>query len=155
MLTSRTLLEMLNDRGLSLTELVVTVALIGLVAVITIPLLVGYLSSATVNWAALEVQGGLNRAKLLAVNTRQSICVQVAPTSYQLRQGTCAGAAWTGPGSTAAGNFRLASNVILTANQSPIFTQFGAASQTGTLTVAAGGRTLTVSVQASGRVTIP
>jgi type II secretion system protein H len=148
-----------SERGYSLAELVVVLALIAIMAFIAVPFLLTYLPSATVNYAARELQNGLNRAKFMAVTTRQPICVQPTASGYQFFQNTtCAGTPWSGTGTDANGIFSLANNinVALAAGANPVFNQFGVAVQTGTLKVTGTtGLSTTVSVQASGRVTIP
>jgi type IV fimbrial biogenesis protein FimT len=146
-----------GQSGFSLYELLITVAVIGILAFVAIPFLLTYLQSATVNWASREIQSALNRAKMLAVTTRQNICVQVVTGGYRFRTGNCAGATWRGPGTDAAGTFRLRDSVTVSNTGSdPIFTPFGIASQTGTFTVnSSSGQTRTVTVLSTGRVTIP
>ncbi len=145
------------SQGFSMLELLFVIAIIGIVALITTPLFLSYLQAATVRTGAAEIQSGLNRAKQFAVTTRQNICVQLVAGGYRFLQGGCGGAAWVGLGTDTTGTFRFPNNVTATnAGTSPIFTQFGTASQTGTLTVTGpGGITLTVSVSPSGRITVP
>jgi type II secretion system protein H len=145
-------------RGYSLSELVVVIAIIGIMGAAAVPWLLSALPGATVTWGAREIQGSLMRAKMLAMSTRQTICVQVVSGGYQFVQGGCAGTVWTGPGTDSTGTFRPSPNSFTVTNggASPIFTPFGNASQTGVLTVTAqGGGSRTVTVTASGRVTIP
>lgn len=147
-----------SQKGYGLAELLVVVAVIAIMAFIAVPWMLTYIPSATVNYAAREVQGSLNRAKLLAVATRQSICVKVVAGGYQFVQVSCGGTVWTGTGTDGAGVFRVANNITVTlsAGASPIFTQFGVAAQTGSFKVTASGAPQqTISVNAAGRVTIP
>ena len=146
-----------TQRGFSLSELLVAMAIIAIMALATIPFLLTYLPSATLTWTTREMQSAITRAKMLAVTTRQSICFNIVPGGYQFLIVNCSGTAWKGPGTDSGGTFRVRDNVTVTnAGTSPIFTQFGTASQTGTITVTTpGGPSRTVTVSATGRVTIP
>lgn len=147
-----------DPKGFSLMELLVTIGLIGVLAAIAIPMWFAYVPAATLNGAARQVQSGLNQARLLAISTRQNICVQVVPGGYQFRQINCGGQAWTGLDTDGTGTFRpfTSNNITLTGPVSPIFTPFGTASQAAVLTVTGPqGQTLTVTVVPSGRVSIP
>ena len=148
-----------SESGYTLPELLVVIAILGIIAFIAIPVFLSYLPGATAGYAARELQSGLNRAKLMAVTTRQPVCVQPTASGYRFFQNTtCTGTPWTGTGTDANGVFSLTNNVTvaLAAGSNPIFNQFGVAIQTGTLKVTGRtGASMTVSVQASGRVTIP
>src|SRR5207245_9418894 len=90
---------------------------------IAVPLPLTYRPSATVNYAARELQSGLNRAKLMAVTPRQSVCVQPTASGYRFFQNTtCTGTPWSGTGTDANGVFSLANNitVALAAGANPI-----------------------------------
>ena len=146
-----------GQRGCSLSELLVAIAVIATMSLASLPFLLTYLPSVTLTWAARDMQSALNRAKLLAVTTRQSICVQVIPGGYQFLTVNCAGTSWKGSGTDSGGTFRLPNNITASnAGSSPIFTKFGTASQTGTITVTGpGGQSRTVTVSAMGRIVIP
>jgi prepilin-type N-terminal cleavage/methylation domain-containing protein len=150
-----------NNLGFSLIELVVVVAVLGILASMALPQLISYLTVATSNAGLQEMRVALGRAKQLAITTRQNICVVVTvsfPPTYQFRQGNCGGPAWLGPGTNAAGNFTLESTVTLAnGGASPIFTPLGTAVQGGTLSVTpySGGSAQTVTVTTAGRITAP
>jgi prepilin-type N-terminal cleavage/methylation domain-containing protein len=143
-----------NNRGFSITELVVVMAVLGILASMALPQLLSYLRVATSNAGRDEMRVALGRAKQLAITRRQNICVAVtagSPPSYQFRQGNCDGPA-------GADKFTLASAVNLAnAGANPIFTPLGTAAQAGTLSVTphSGGSAQTVTVTAAGRITVP
>lgn len=144
------------ERGFTAAELLIVISVALIMVAIAIPWWLSYWSTATVRGGAQEVQLGLNRARMLAISTRQNICVEIVAAGYRFRQGTCAGTAWVGTGTDATGLVGAPADVTVTSPANPIFTQFGTASQTATLTVTgSGNRTLTVTVLPSGRVTIP
>jgi len=150
-----------NNRGFSLTELAVVLAVLGILASTALPQLINYLTVATIKAGTQEMRVALARAKQLAITTRQNICVAVTvsfPPTYQFRQGNCGGPAWLGPGSNAAGNFTLESTLVLAnGGANPIFTPLGTAAQAGTLSVTpySGGTSQTVTVTTAGRITVP
>ena len=86
-----------NNRGFSLIELVVVVAVLGILASMALPQLISYLTVATSTAGLQEMRVALGRAKQLAITSRQNICVTVtagSPPTYQFRQGNCGGPAW-------------------------------------------------------------
>ena len=141
-----------GQQGFSLSELSAAIAVMSIMALSGLPYLLTYLPSVTLTWAARDMQTALNRAKMVAVTTRQSICVQMVAGGYKFLTVNCAGASWKGPGTDSGGTFRLPDNITASdGGSSPIFTKFGTASQTGTITVTGpGGRTRTVTVSAMG-----
>ena len=150
-----------NNRGFSITELIVVMAVLGILASMTLPQFLSYLRVATSNAGRQEMRAALGRAKQLAITSRQNICVAVTasfPPTYQFRQGNCAGPAWIGPGSNGVGSFTLASaDNLANGGANPIFTPLGTAAQAGTLSVTphSGGSPQTVTVTTAGRITVP
>jgi prepilin-type N-terminal cleavage/methylation domain-containing protein len=150
-----------GERGYTLAELLVVIAVIAIMAFIAIPFMTSYMPSATVNYAAREVQQALNRAKLQAVATRQRVCVKATAAGYQFWTGVTAacagGAVQVVTGSNATGTFPLANNIALAlVTTNPVFNQFGVPDQTGQFRVTGtGGVSRTITVQGNGRVTIP
>src|SRR5438132_7332971 len=124
-----------SEHGYTLNELLIVLVLIGTMTVIAVPFLLSYLPSATINYSARELQSGLNRAKLMAVTTRQAVCVRPTGSGYQFFQNTtCTGTPWSGTGTDANGVFALTNSITVTlaAGSNPVFNQFGVAVQTGT-----------------------
>jgi prepilin-type N-terminal cleavage/methylation domain-containing protein len=144
-----------SNRGFSATEILVVLAIVGLIVVVALPFMLTSWPAIMTRWAARDVQAGVNRARLRAVTTAQSMCVATVPGGYQIRQGSCGGAPWTGEGTAGTGTFRPSNGVTVSdGGTSPVFTQFGTASTAGTLTVTGpGGYTVTITVWPSGRVT--
>lgn len=147
----------LDQRGFSLAELLVVIAVIGILAAMAFPLMMTYVRSSTVRAGAQELRTGLNRAKQLAITLRQNVCVQpFGGTGYQFRQNTCAGALLAAANITGAdstGTFRLQNNVTVTSGAPATFTPLGSATLAGTYTVTGSpGNTLNVTVSVAGRI---
>jgi prepilin-type N-terminal cleavage/methylation domain-containing protein len=145
----------LDRRGVSLAELIMVMAIIGLVAAASTPWLITYWRSATLKAAAEELAAGLNRGRQLAISQNQSVCIEVVGTRYRYRLNGCGGTIWTGPGTDANGLYGLANNVTLAANANPVFDYLGAATgATLTVTNPPDATILKVVVSVSGRVRI-
>jgi type II secretory pathway pseudopilin PulG len=149
----------LGLRGVGLAELIVVVAILGLLAAVGVPYLVSYWQASTLTAGAQELQTILNGARQLAIRNNTSVCVKRNTTSVQYITNGCGGTVWTGAGSDNAGWIPLVNGITITAGPAPdvIFTYLGAAAPGGTYTVKApsNAQTVTVTVAGSGRVTIP
>lgn len=150
-----------DSRGLTATELLVTVGIIGILAALGLPSLLSYYQASALTSGAQELQSLLNRGRQLAISQNQNVCVEQATSKIRFRTSTgvnCGGTVWVGSGTDANGYFALTNGVeISSATANVIFNYLGAAPQTGSYTVRnpADGRTTTVTVTASGRITIP
>ncbi len=148
-------------RGFSLVELLVTVAIIGIAAVIALPSLLGYLRASTLTAGAQQLQSTLSSARQLAIRQNTSVCIERAGARVRFfTNTTCTGTPWAGAGTDGDGWIALANGVeISAAPGAPIvFSFMGAATPAGTYTLrnpSYAAQTLTVTVAASGRVTIP
>jgi Tfp pilus assembly protein FimT len=143
--------------GYTFAELLAVVTVVGVLALIGVPAVLGYLQTTSVREAARELQAGLNRARATAIMTHRNICVALSGTTgYQMLQDSCAGTALT-PDDAPSGVFTLGNNMTLgNAGNAPVFTPFGTASPGAVFTVQEpGGASGTVTVAVSGRVSVP
>lgn len=146
-----------NERGFSITELIVVIGLIGLLSLLAVPSLLSYWQSSSLTAGAEQLASVMNRARQLAIRSNTSVCVERSGTRVRLRTVSCAGAIWTGVGTDSAGLIQIANSLQVTnATANAIFTNVGGASTIGTYTLTdpSTSRTRTVAVSASGRVTI-
>ena len=152
-----------SARGYSMTELIVVVAIIAVIMSVSAPLLWTYYRSAALRAAAEQTVTMLNNARQFAIRMNTTVCVTVDATGMQYHQGTCGAAAYTGPGTDAAGYIKLDAGLTLSANNNVCFGYLGAAPSplpagclggaTYTITRAQGG-TMNVIVASTGRVRI-
>ena len=146
-----------------MAELVVVIAILGTLAVASIPTLSTYLRSATLRAGAEEAVAILNGARYLAIRLNTTVCVRNDGTRAQYRVGGCGATAWTGAGTDAGGNIRLANNLRVSGSDNLCFNPLGAGAATpapcapnGTLVVThpGGGATLRVVMATTGRLRI-
>lgn len=150
--------------GFSLNELVVIMAIIGVIAAFSLPTLTSLVQAQRTQGAARELVAMLNQARHLAItrNTSFSVEVQATPQGGQVRycSGTvtpCPGGnVWTGPGTGANGWMTMANGDRIVLSPQITFTSLGASSTAGTLRVqnAEGSSCLDVIVSAAGRIRI-
>jgi type II secretion system protein H len=148
--------RVLGRRGFTVVELLVVMAITGLVTASSVPWMITYWRSAALRGAAEEVAAGLNSGRQLAISQAQRVCVQVTNNRYRYVLNGCGGTVWTGPGTDANGFFGVSNNVGVTTNVNPIFDYLGAANPGATLTVTnpQGGTSLSVVVSVAGRVRV-
>jgi type IV fimbrial biogenesis protein FimT len=154
--------DIVNARGYTLTELLVVVAVIAITIGVSIPTLWSYYRSAALRSAGEQTVSMLNGARQLAIRQNTTVCVTVDTTGMQYHVGTCGAAAWTGPGTDAAGYMRLDTGLTLGGDTNLCFSYLGAGTTTpgpclsgGTLTVTrAQGGTMNVIMATTGRLRI-
>ena len=146
-----------NQSGFSLGELLMIVAVIGIVSVLATPAFISYSQAARLKGGAQELATILNQGRQLAITRNTTACVVQAGNKVRIRISSCTGTIWTGPGTDGSGWFTLTEDVrVSAATASVIFTHLGTASTAGTYTVLnpQTNRTLSVIVALSGRITI-
>ena len=146
--------------GFSAAELLVVIAVMGVLSTISIPFFLSYYRVAAVKSASQQVVALMDQARGLAVQTNSTlgVCVHLpSTTQMQFVQDGCGGAVWIGPGTDAAGNINLPQGFTMGPATDVVFDYLGAAlpAVTYTVTNASTGATLTVSVAISGRITSP
>jgi prepilin-type N-terminal cleavage/methylation domain-containing protein len=150
--------------GFTVAELVIVIAVIGILAVMAVPSFLTYLRAAALKSGAQQVVTLVNQARELAIKENTKVCAKrssATQMTYVLNSdGSCVGSGpWIGTGTDAAGNIQLPVGITVTASgNGAIFDYVGSAvtaPATYTLTYTQTGATLTVSVAASGRITIP
>jgi Tfp pilus assembly protein FimT len=148
----------LREAGFSVTELAVVIALVGVLFTVTIPFFLTYYRAAAARANVQQVITLFNQARELAIKQNDTVCVSM-PSSTQMvfLLSTCAGAAWTGPGTDAAGNFNLPQGFTIGPLTNLTFNYLGAAgaATTYTMTDSTTSATSTISVSLTGRVTSP
>ena len=120
----------MNARGFTMAEIMVVLAIAGVLATFVAPTLSSYARTVTLQAAARELATSINLGRQVAISRNTTVCVEVsAPTNIRLRIGGCGGAIWTGPGTDGSGVIKISSSSALqistTANV--VFTSLGAA----------------------------
>ena len=147
-----------REAGFSVTELVVVIALIGVLFVMTVPFFLSYYQAAAARANVQEVITLFNQARELAIKQNDVVCVNM-PTNTQMAflLSSCAGTAWTGAGTDSAGNINLPQGFTIGPLTNVTFNYLGAAgaATTYTMTNSTTGQTSTISIALTGRVTSP
>ncbi len=158
---ARTLLK--NSMGFSLMELIIVITVIGIMAAVSIPMMLSFIQASQTRGAAQELTTLLNHARQLAITNNSSYSVEVQ-ANPQNRMRFCAGTttpctdanAWKGPGTDGSGWRSLANDVRITAASATAltFSSLGAATTAGTVRVQNSGGTscLDAVVSPSGRI---
>ncbi len=147
-----------DQRGFSLTELVVLIAVVGVLSLMTIPFFVRYYQAAAARADLQQVITLFDQARSLAIQQNNTVCVTM-PTNTQmvLRLNGCAGAVWTGPGTDGVGNINLPQGFTIGPLNNMTFNYLGAAgaATTYTMTNSTTWDTNTITIALTGRVTSP
>lgn len=146
-----------SQQGLTLSELLTVIAVIGIVSVGAIPMLVTFRQAMETKGAAQELATVLQQARELAIarNTRYQVNIDVDANQLQFVDNST-GNAWIGPGTDSQGFMRLNNQARLVAvNTNPSFNPLGTG-EAGRITVqnSQGTSALDVVVSSAGRVRI-
>ncbi|HSD32071.1 MAG TPA: GspH/FimT family pseudopilin [Gemmatimonadales bacterium] len=148
----------MSSRGFTLVELMVVMAIGGVLAILGAPTLVTYVRTSALQAGARELATVINLGRQLAITQNTAVCVEVSGGIIRLRKGGCGGTIWTGPGTDGTGVIKISesSGLRISTAANVVFTALGAASPAGTFTVThpVDGGTRTVVVAATGRVSV-
>jgi Tfp pilus assembly protein FimT len=138
-----------------MAELIVVLAVVGLLAALALPSFLTYWQTAGLSAGAAEMASTLNRGRQLAIAQNGSVCVQVSGTGVRYRSVSCAGTIWTGTGTNSAGLVSLTNGMQISGGPAT-FTNAGGATANATFTVTdpRTSRFRTVAVTVTGRVVV-
>ena len=146
-----------------LAELIVLLAVVGILFAMSTPFFSNYYRTAQVRGAASDIAAYLNQGRQLAIKQNTGVCLHITSTAVQYYVGsTVVGGQctvtglWTGPGTDSAGQIKVADGVTLTTASDLAFTYLGNAIPGTAITVTntQSSQTVHVSVALSGRVNI-
>jgi len=148
-----------GQRGFSATELVVVVAVIGILMAASAPFFLSAIRTSALKAGAEQLATVLGQARQMAIRDNTSICVVTNAGGVRFRVGGCGGAVWIGAGTDGAGFIRLANNITVgPPAQVVVFTYIGTANLAVpvpyVVTNPQDASTLSVSVAPSGRISI-
>ena len=148
-----------REAGFSVTELVVVIAVIGVLSVMTVPFFLSYYRAAAARADVQQVITVFNQARELAIRQNDTVCVTM-PTNTQMafRLSNCAGTVWTGAGTDGAGNINLPQGFTIGPLNNVTFNYLGAAGAATTYTMTNSTTTYaagTISIALTGRVKSP
>ena len=91
----------MNARGFSLVELMLIVAVAGVLAALVAPSLASYARTSALQAGARELATAISLGRQIAITQNIAVCVELASaTNIRLRKGGCGGASGPGPGRT-------------------------------------------------------
>ena len=148
----------MNDRGVTLAELMLVLALVGILSALAAPTLLTYVRVSALQAGARQLATVINLGRQIAISQNTAVCVEVVDANVRFRRGGCGGAIWTGPGTDGAGVIRISDGgeLVISATADVVFSNLGAASPAGTYTVrnVVDGRVRSVIVAATGRISV-
>ena len=145
-----------RQAGFTLLELMLVVAVIGIITAVATPMFLSYYQGAQLRVAAEQMVTFLNQGRQMAITQNGLICVHITSTAMHYHLGGCGGATWIGPGTDAGGNIAVPQGITLLTTANPVFNYLGGTTQgaTYTITHTPSSKSVNVVVALSGRVCI-
>jgi len=116
-----------------------------------------YLQAATLKGQAESVATWLNQGRQLAIRNNQNVCADIDGAGMHYHLVNCAGTVWVGAGTNTTGYVPFPAGITMSVGAPTVFNYLGAAAPAATYTITqtSSGRTITVTVATTGRITIP
>lgn len=135
--------------GFTLTEVLITIALLGVLVAITLPVGISFYQRETLEDTALNVGSTLRRARLQAIAEKRDAAfgVKILSTSFVLFEG----GSWAGRTVTEDESFNFPTGVSAAGLDEVVFVKLsGEPNMTGTITLSLGGAGRTITVNPRG-----
>lgn len=136
-----------NKAGFTVAELMTTVAVMGIMAAIAMPMLRGTLPGLRLSDAARQVATDLQQIRMKAIAQNIPYQISFSTSTYVLQK--CSGAC-----TDDSGNIVLPEGITVTASATPQFQPRGTAAASATITLSNGSAQKWVCVKTVGRVSI-
>lgn len=141
--------------GFQLVELLIILGIIGVLAAISTPFIMSYMQAAKLKGNAEMVAAWLNQGRQLAIRGNQNMCADIDGAGMHYHITNCTGTIWVGTGTNASGYIPFPAGVSMSVGAPTTFNYLGAATPAATYTITHAGRTITVTVATTGRISIP
>jgi len=137
----------MNKKGLTVFELVVTVSLFSLLALVVVPGLQSFFVRLEIRTALRALTSGLGTARGLAIRDNRPVRAEVVARRLQLSVDD-------GPGWRVIRSFALGEKLKVAANSRPVFSPLGNVSPLCTITLNVRQRTYRVVISMYGRIRV-
>src|SRR4029450_8417182 len=117
--------------GFQLVELLVIVAIIGILTAISAPFLVSYLQASQLKGNAEVVATWLNQGRQLAIRNNQNVCADIDGAGMHYHLVNCTGTVWVGTGTNSSGYVPFPAGIPTSVAPPAGFTHPGAGARAG------------------------